>query len=78
MSNITWNSILKNIFNEAGIIVDKHIREHNLSHRFRHGFAMFQVQYMKRDAVELSKLMRHSSISSTLYTIIPRYQIKLN
>lgn len=30
LSNITWNSILKNIFNEAGIIVDKHIREHNL------------------------------------------------
>lgn len=77
LSNITWNSILKNIFNEAGIIVDKHIREHNLSHRFRHGFAMFQVQYMKRDAVELSKLMRHSSISSTLIYYNPTISDKI-
>ena len=77
LSNITWNSIIRNIFKEVGIIVDKHIRENNLNHRFRHGFAMFQVQYMKKDAVELSKLMRHSSISSTLVYYNPTISDKI-
>lgn len=38
---------------------------------------MFQVQYMKRDAVELSKLMRHSSISATLIYYNPTISDKI-
>ena len=36
-----------------------------MSHRFRHGFAMFLVQYKNIRLEELKLLMRHESLSST-------------
>lgn len=62
----SWNNIIHKIFIEAGIPVDREKREKNLNHRFRHGFAMFQIKYMNREIIELSKLMRHRSIESTM------------
>lgn len=60
----SWNIVLRKIFDDAKIIVDSQVRKHNLNHRFRHGFAMYQVQYMGRNELELMHLMRHSSLKS--------------
>jgi len=60
----TWNSIIREIFIKCNIPVDYNVKKHNINHRFRHGFAMFQIQYMKRKELELMVLMRHSSLSS--------------
>lgn len=66
LSNVAWNKTLRKIFEGVGIHVDKaKIKENNLNHRFRHGFAMFQVEYCHTDMVELSKMLRHKSLSST-------------
>lgn len=68
LSAQTWGKKLKNYFNECGIIVDYNFRENNLSHRFRHGFAMLHAHYRQNPvgSLELQKMMRHRSISSTL------------
>lgn len=66
LSSKIWNEYLKNVYLRAGIDIDKNTKKNNLSHRLRHGFAMFQVQYRHIDAFRLSKMMRHSSISSTM------------
>lgn len=60
----SWNRKLRGIFEEAGIGLDTEVRKHNLNHRFRHGFAMYQVKYMGRNELELMYLMRHSSLKS--------------
>jgi integrase len=59
-----WGKTLREIFVKAGLDVDKGSREVNLSHRFRHGFAMFMVKYKKVDALILKGLLRHKRISS--------------
>lgn len=40
LSDEIWNRCLRKIFKEVDIHVDVGYRKHNLSHRFRHGFAM--------------------------------------
>ena len=81
LSNQTWGNILKGYFTEAGIPIDSDIRENNLSHRFRHGFAMFHARYSERsvDALVLQKMMRHKSISSTMvyYNPTPEDELKI-
>lgn len=62
-----WNKHLKKYFLKAGIPIDQDKRKDNLSHRFRHGFAMFHVHFSEhpvKDLLTLSKLMRHNSILS--------------
>lgn len=66
LSNVSWNRHLRELFTEAGIPVDTKSKENNLSHRFRHGFAMFQVEYMHKDILELSHMMRHNSPTSSM------------
>jgi integrase len=61
----TWNKIIRKILEECNIKLDKNRKENNLNHRFRHGFAMFLVQYKKISMEDLMRLMRHTSISST-------------
>lgn len=61
----TWNKIIRKILEECNIKIDKSKRCFNLNHRFRHGFAMFLVQYRNIGIEDLMKLMRHTSISST-------------
>lgn len=58
-----WNYTLRKIFEEVGIVIDKGSKSTNLSHRFRHGFAMNLV----RNKVEIHQLafkLRHSSLES--------------
>lgn len=66
LSEQIWNKYIKSIFNKAGIPIDSKSKKTNLNHRFRHGFAMFHVQYHKTPLLVLQKLMRHASISSTM------------
>lgn len=61
----TWNDILRGIFEKSGLSTDDYKREHNLNHRFRHGFAMFLVQYKNIRIEDLKLLMRHESLTST-------------
>ena len=55
-----WNTVLRVIFNEARISIDKGKKENNLSHRFRHGFAMKLVKQDKQ-IYELQKELRHGN-----------------
>ena len=71
LSGNLWGKILREIFHKAGIDVDKEQRETNLSHRFRHGFAMFMIQYKKVEELKLMLLLRHSNINSVKYYYRP-------
>jgi len=68
LSGQTWGKCLKKYFIEAGIDLDLGFRENNLSHRFRHGFAMLHAHFRSDpvNAFKLKEMMRHKSISSTL------------
>lgn len=72
----TWNRHLRNYFVEAGIDTDKGTRQNNLSHRFRHGFAMFHAHFREDhlEVLELSKMMRHRSLQSTLIYYNPTFE----
>lgn len=73
LSDQTWNNSLKKYFNTANIPLDLDVRENNLSHRFRHGFAMFHARFSNHivDILSLQKLMRHKNISSTMIYFNP-------
>lgn len=68
LSDQNWNMRLKHYFNKVGIPIDHNSRENNLSHRFRHGFAMFHAYFREHhvDALKLQEMMRHRSITSTM------------
>ena len=68
LSNQTWGRHLKHYFELANIPTDKDVRDANLSHRFRHGFAMFHARFSDHpvDALVLQKMMRHRNLSSTM------------
>ncbi|MFD1707527.1 tyrosine-type recombinase/integrase [Siminovitchia sediminis] len=55
-----WNYVLREIFKSVGIQIDKGVKKENLSHRFRHGFAMVMVK-KGYQIVELQKALRHAS-----------------
>jgi integrase len=59
-----WNKICRKIFEGVGIPVDKGVREDNLNHRFRHGYAMYKVIIDKYGIIELQNAMRHSNPNS--------------
>lgn len=71
LSQNLWGKTLRGIFKKAGLNVDKGIREHNLSHRFRHGYAMFMVKYKNVDALTLKNLLRHNHINSVKHYYRP-------
>lgn len=77
-----WGNHLKQYFIEAGISVDKGKKENNLSHRFRHGFAMMHARFMNPPVPmqELQKMMHHKYISSTMIYYNPtqedEYELK--
>ncbi|WP_100489235.1 tyrosine-type recombinase/integrase [Sporolactobacillus pectinivorans] len=71
LSENLWGKILRSIFHKAGLNIDKKRRETNLSHRFRHGFAMFMVKYKHVDERTLQLLLRHRSINSVKYYYRP-------
>jgi integrase/recombinase XerD len=65
LSQDLWNRTLRKIHDAAGIPTDIDKREKNLNHKYRHGFAMYQIQKRGKRKLELKKLMRHHSIQST-------------
>ncbi|MCM3359529.1 tyrosine-type recombinase/integrase [Psychrobacillus sp. MER TA 171] len=71
LSGNLWGKTLREIFKKAGLNVDKEQRETNLSHRFRHGYAMFMVKYKKVDAHTLKMLLRHRNINSVKHYYRP-------
>ena len=64
LSQDSWNKTLKAIFEECDIPIDKGKKKNNLSHRFRHGFAMMHLQILKTPQLIISKEMRHASVFS--------------
>ena len=68
LSAQTWNNSLKDYFKEAGILIDYKVKKDNLSHRLRHGFAMFHAHYSEKtvDAPMLKDMLRHKTIASTM------------
>lgn len=58
-----WNYVLRTIFKKAGILIDKVKKEANLSHRFRHAYAMKLVK-QGAQVYELQEALRHRSIDS--------------
>lgn len=59
-----WNKIMKSIFQDVGLEIDKGKRKDNLNHRFRHGFAMYKVLHEGYDELRLADALRHSNTSS--------------
>lgn len=64
LTNVGWNSIIREIFEKADIQIDKHRRTSNLNHKFRHSFAMNLVK-KGYDPNQLAKKLRHKSVAST-------------
>lgn len=81
LSGQTWDYTLKKYFEEAGIPIVQGHREGNLSHRFRHGFAMLHAHFMSPvvPPQDLQKLMRHHSIRSTMkyYNLTPEEEVNM-
>lgn len=76
----TWNKRLKQYFLQSGIEIDTEKKVSNLSHRFRHGFAMFQAHF-KKDPVSvltLQHLMRHKNITATMVYYNPTEEMIFN
>ena len=72
---------MKKYLEVAGIPIDVDVRDNNLSHRFRHGFAMFHARFSKHraDVLSLQKMLRHKSLSSTMvyYNPTPEDEFKI-
>lgn len=67
LSGQVWGKTLKEYFKAAGISVDENKRSVNLSHRFRHGFAMVHARFMDPPVPpkDLQRMMHHRSPEST-------------
>lgn len=66
-----WNGILRKIYAQAGIPIDKGKREHNLNHKLRHGFSMYKIYKYGFNRQELRAALRHKSESSVDYYYNP-------
>ena len=68
LSAQVWGKTLKRYFIQVGIPVDSGKKANNLSHRFRHGFAMMHARFMDPTVSphELQKMMRHRQLNSTM------------
>lgn len=65
LSNKTLEKDIRKLFTECGVPLNADGgKTDGLAHRFRHGFAMYQVTVNKVDKLILSKLMRHRSVNS--------------
>lgn len=66
LSISSWNVIMRDIFKACGIHVDRSKRKDNLNHRFRHGFAMFNILYRHCNEAEVADLLRHKNLGSVM------------
>lgn len=65
LSNKTLENEIEKLFKECNIPLNNDRgKKDGLAHRFRHGFAMYQVNVNNLDKLRLSKLMRHRNIES--------------
>lgn len=71
-----WSFSLKKIFKELNIEIDEKTKKNNLSHRFRHGFAMNKVKAGFTQE-ELAVLLRHSDISTVKVYFNPDEEYKV-
>ena len=62
----TLREYTRKMFKALGIPVDTGSREHNLLHRFRHGFCMYLLFVKKMPAEQVIIFSRHASINSLL------------
>lgn len=74
LSQATWNNICRELFKKTGIPLDKGRKNKNLNHRFRHGFAMFNVQYLNCNELELGERLRDTSPASVACYFKPTVQ----
>lgn len=65
LSENLWNKNLRVIFQKAGLTVDKGVRKKNLSHRLRHGYAMYLSNVLHLPDFDVKTLLRHKNLSST-------------
>lgn len=65
LSQTLWNNTIRKIFKAVNIEVDIDVKSHNLNHRFRHGFAMFNVKRGVKQ-IELMHMLRHSCLQSVV------------
>ena len=65
LSASLWNKRQRAHFRAAGIPVDEGVRQSNLNHRLRHGYAMFLTRDLGLDEFAVRTLMRHKSFAST-------------
>ena len=77
ISKTGWNRIVKSIFQDIGIILDKNKKRENLNHRFRHGYAMFLLYEMKYPDWMVQKELRHKSIATLSIYHTPTKEQKL-
>lgn len=65
---------------QVGISVDVDRKNNNLSHRFRHGFAMMHARFMDPPVPphDLQKMMHHRCISSTMIYYNPTIEDEYN
>jgi integrase len=75
-----WNKELKQIYNAVGIKIDRERKRDNLSHKLRHGMAMYLIELEKKEITYVQRKMRHKSIQSTLcyYNPKPETILKYN
>lgn len=64
LTNVGWNSVLREIFLKAKVPIDQNKKKINLNHRFRHAFAMNLVEE-NFSPNQLARRMRHKSVSSS-------------
>lgn len=65
-----WNKILRTIYSEVGIEIDKKRRFSNLNHKMRHGYAMKNLKEGKT-VLQLKEGMRQRSLTSLSKYINP-------
>lgn len=71
----TFREYTRKMFIALGIPVDKKSREHNLLHRFRHGFCMYLLFVKKMPAEQVILFSRHVSINSLLPYMNPTQEM---
>ena len=64
LSDVSWNEVVRKIFNDVGIPIDYGVKKNNLSHRFRHGFCMFLMHDLNMMKSKVKIFSRHANDSS--------------
>ena len=79
LSNVTLNQDIKDLFTACDVrLNDDGGKRDGLCHRFRHGFAMYQVNYNHVPMLLLKELMRHRNIQSTSVYYTPEISTIIN